>query len=54
MRYGIAGDSVDAGGDVDALDAVDVAQFLRGDLAGRGFFAGDGGGESEDAAGADS
>ena len=33
----IAGDSIDAGGGVDLLDAVDTAQIARADLAGRGF-----------------
>jgi hypothetical protein len=49
VRDRIADHAVDAGGDVHALDAIDVAQFLRGDLAGCGFFAGNGGCESEHA-----
>src|SRR4029077_20534533 len=51
---GVSGNAVDAGGNVDRLDAVEAAQILRGDLAGSGFFSGTGRGKGEDAAGADS
>ena len=39
MRDGISDDAIDAGRDVDLLDAINVAQLLGGDLAGRGFLA---------------
>jgi len=48
----ISGHTVDPCGDVDLLDAIDASQLLRGDLAGSGFVSGTGGGEGEDAAGA--
>ena len=35
----IAHDSVDARSDIHLIDAVDAAQFLRGDLSRSGFFA---------------
>src|SRR6202035_4672256 len=51
---GVSGNSVDAGGGVDRIDAVDAAQFLGSNLDGGGFFSGADGSEGEDAAGADS
>ncbi len=52
MLDGIAGDSVDAGGGVDLLDAIDAAQIAGADLSGSGFGVGTDGAEGEDAAGA--
>ena len=49
---GIAGDAEDARGLVELLEAVEVEEGARGDLAGSGFSAVGGGGESEGAAGA--
>src|SRR5712691_12669790 len=54
MGYGISSNTIDAGGGIDRLDAVEAAQLLRGGLAGSSFFSGTGRGEGEDTAGADS
>src|ERR1700690_3365337 len=52
MLDGIAGDSVDAGGGIDLVDAIDAAEVARTDLAGRGLRLGADGSEGERAAGA--
>ena len=50
----IADDAINSGCHIHLIDAVDVAQFLRGHLSRSGFLPGSSGGEGEDAAGADS
>ncbi len=52
VRDRIACHAVDARRHVHSLDAIDIAQFLGGDLARGSLFAGRGGGEGEHAAGA--
>ena len=49
---GIAGDAEDARGLVELVEAVEIEQGARGDLAGRGFSAVGRGGEGEGCAGA--
>jgi len=52
MLDGVAGDSVDASGSIDLIDAVDAAQFPRTDLTGCGFKIGADRAKGENAPGA--
>src|SRR5262249_12957035 len=52
MSYGIAGDTEDAGGGINLVDAESIAQRARGKLSGSGLFTGIDGGKGELAAGA--
>src|SRR6202140_4626230 len=52
VLHGIAGNSVDTGGGIDLLDAINSAQIAPADLPGRGFKVGADRAEGENAAGA--